>query len=269
MRTDSFIQRFFREFPGMFFVVIGEDERKAAGYKFKSIEVKEQSFRFDGVFLPKSPDDAIIFVEAQFRKKGDFYTRFMAKAVLYLQHYQPKNPWRAVVIFPRRSIDPGIHHHFQEFFESGRLQRVYLNELPQQYFEKFPLNLFRLILESKRRAIATAEKIVRQLPDHIHDPKEQETIFEMVVNLLMSKLPKLSRKEIMKMFEPYLSDIRKSRAYREFTREGKKEKAREIAKTLLQENMSLAFVVKVTGLSPNEVRAFKKELAARKNSRKN
>lgn len=64
------------------------------------------------------------------------------------------------------------------------------------------------------------------------------------------------------MLEPLLSDIKKSRAYREFTREGnrkgKTEKAREIAKTLLQKKMSLEFVAEVTGLSLAEVRALKK-----------
>jgi len=114
MRTDSFIQRFFREFLETFFVMIGEKARKAAGYKFKSIEVKEQSFRFDGVFLPKSRHADFFFFEAQFQKKADFYTRFMAKAALHLQQYQTTNPWRAVVLFPRRSMDTGVHPHFAD-----------------------------------------------------------------------------------------------------------------------------------------------------------
>ena len=95
----------------------------------------------------------------------------------------------------------------------------------------------------------------------------------MLVNLLMSKLPQMARKEVEQMFEPYLSDIRKSRAYREIAREGKREGKREgmregkreVAKTLLQEKMSLTFVAKVTGFSPQEVRVIKKELEARKN----
>ena len=91
MRTDTFFSRFFREFPGTFFSMIGEDERKARGYKFKLIEVKEQSFRFDGAFLPKSAKDPIYFDEVQFRKKFDFYTRFMAKIAIYVQQHQPKN----------------------------------------------------------------------------------------------------------------------------------------------------------------------------------
>jgi len=262
--------------------MIGEKARKAAGYIFKSIEVKEQSFRFDGVFMPKSRRAPFLFFEAQFQKQGDFYTRLMAKIALHLQQYQIKNPWRAVVLFPRRSIDTGVHPHYRELFDSGRLLPIYLNKLPKKFLERFPLNLFRIILEPKRNAIATAEKIVRQLPDNIHDKKAQETVVEMLINLLMSKLPKVTRKEIDKMFEPLLSDIRKSRAYREFTREGKREgkregiregiregkregsregkikKAREIARTLLQKKMSLEFVAEVTGLSPAEVRALKK-----------
>ncbi len=270
MRTDSFIQRFFRQFPETFFLMIGENARKAAGYQFKSIEVKEQSFRFDGVFLPKSRRGPFFFFEAQFRKQTDFYTRLMAKIALHLQQYQMKNPWRAVVLFPRRSVDTGVHPHYWELFGSGRIQRVYLNELPKKYLERFPLNLFRIILEPKRNVVAIAENIVQQLPDNTRDKKTQETIVEMLINLLMSKLNQISRKEIEKMLEPLLSDIRKSRAYREFTREGKREgkregnregkikKAREIAKTLLQKKMSLAFVAEVTGLSQAEVRALKK-----------
>lgn len=190
----------------------------------------------------------------------------MAKIALHLQQYQMTNPWRAVVLFPRRSIDPGVHPHYWELFGSGRLQRVYLNELPKKFLERFPLNLFRIILEPKRNAIATAEKIVRQLPDNIHDKKAQETVVEMLINLLMSKLPKLTRKEIDKMFEPLLSDIKKSRAYREIAREGKQEgmrkgkikKTQEIARTLLQKKMSTEFIMEVTGLSQAEVRALKK-----------
>lgn len=61
MRTDSFINRFFREFPGAFFRLIGEDEQNAARYEFISVEVKEQAFRFDGVFKPNSREDHRIF----------------------------------------------------------------------------------------------------------------------------------------------------------------------------------------------------------------
>ena len=273
MKTDSFINRFFREYPGAFFTLIGEDERKAKKYKFTSIEVKEQAFRFDGVFLPKTKDDHIYFVEAQFSKEFDFYPRFLGEGFVYLRQYQPPNNWRAVVIFPNESADPGIHPHYQEFFESGRLRRIYLNRLPKEHLEKFPLNLFQIILNSEQDALATAKKIIWQLPRQVPNPKEQNTIVDLLINLLITKLPKLSFEEIRKMITPLLTDIKKSRAYRDIAEEVAQEltpkiaqnKAREIAKSLLLNNMNLEFIAKVTGLSKKEVRALSKDLAGRRN----
>lgn len=277
MKTDSFINRFFREFPGAFFTLIGEDERKALRYKFASIEVKEQAFRFDGVFLPATKNELIYFVEAQFSKEADFYPRFLGESFLYLRQYQPANDWRAVVLFPYRSVDPGVHPHYREFFESGRLRRIYLNELPTAQLEKFPLNLFQIILNSEQNVLPTVKKIVRQLPSQFPDIGKQVIVSELLVNLLMNKLPMLSFNEVKKMIAPLLSDIRKSRAYQDIAKEVEQEltpkltptiarnKAREIAQSLLLKHMNLEFIAEVTGLSKKEVRALNKELTARKN----
>jgi predicted transposase YdaD len=99
------------------------------------------------------------------------------------------------------------------------------------------------------------------------------------------------------MIAPLLTDIKKSRAYRDIAEEVAQEltpkitqeltpkiaqeltpkiaqeltpkiaqnKAREIAKSLLQNNMNLEFIAEVTGLSKKEVRALSKRLAVRRN----
>jgi len=138
MKSDKFFYDFFRQFRSAFFTLIGEDGRKARKYKFTVVEVKEQAFRFDGIFIPEALDDDIYFVEAQFGKKRDFYLRLFAEIAVYLRQKQPANHWRAVVIFPTPASDPGIDHHYQEFFESGRLQRLYLNQLPEKLLKKIP-----------------------------------------------------------------------------------------------------------------------------------
>ena len=267
MKTDSFFYRFFREFRAAFFALIGEDERKAEGYEFDSVEVKEQAFRFDGVFKPKSNEDPLYFFEAQFKKEPDFYLRFFGEVAIYLRQNQPENPWRAVVLFPSPDFDPGIHPHYQEFFASGRVRRIYLTALPEAVLAKLPLNLFRLIINSEPEVLSTAKQIIRQLPEEIHDAKKQEIIIELLINLLLSKLPQFSRKDIEKMFEPFLSDVKKSRAYQEFAEEIAQEltskiaqeRNREIAKALLRKKMTLAFISEVTGLSQAELRALKKK----------
>lgn len=167
------------------------------------------------------------------------------------------------------------------FFESGRLQRVYLADLPKAALEKFPLNLLKIIIDSKKKAVSTAEKIIRQLPKQVPNEKQQEIIVELLENLVASKLPNMSRKEIEKMFEPVLSDIKKSRFYREIYREVYREAYREvvgevaqesslkekrkIARTMLKKNFSLELIAEATGLSQKEMRALKKKLAERRN----
>ncbi|MGH7600021.1 MAG: Rpn family recombination-promoting nuclease/putative transposase [bacterium] len=265
MKTDSIINRFFREFPGEFFTLIGENQQKAERYEFISEEVKEQAFRFDGLFKPKAKDDRLYFFEAQFKKEPDFYLRFFGEAAVYLRQNQPENSWQAIVLFPTPEFDPGVHPHYQEFFESGRIKRIYLTGLPKEAFSKFPLNLLKIIIDSNQEALATAETIIRQLPQQVQDEKTQETIVELLINLLINKLPQLSREEIEKMFEPLLSDVKESRFYQEVAEEVEMKKAREIATMMLKKRMSLKLVSEVTGLSPEELRALKKELAQRKN----
>jgi predicted transposase/invertase (TIGR01784 family) len=269
MKTDSFFYRFFLAFPEAFFLLIGLAKQKAIGYKFSSVEVKDIDFRFDGLFVPKAKDVSIYCVEAQFRKEHDFYPRLFGKIFAFLQQYAPANDWRAIVFFPNEAADPGVHLHSREFFESGRLQRIYLANLPQKYLEKFPLNLLKIIIDSKKKVLATAAKIIRKLPAHVSDKKQQETIVELLINLLVSKLPQMSRKEIEKMFEPLLSDVKKSRFYQEIAKEnkqeGREERNREIAKALLRKKMPLKLISDVTGLSAKQIRALTKDLAGRKN----
>jgi predicted transposase/invertase (TIGR01784 family) len=170
-----------------------------------------------------------------------------------------------------------MHPHYREFFESGRIKRIYLTELPKDAFTRFPLNLLKIIIDSKQDALVTAEAIIRQLTQQVQDEKTQEATVDLLINLLLNKLPRMSREEILKMFEPLLSDVKKSRAYQEIANEGKQEgrlegklegkleEKRKIARILLRKKMTLDFVSEVTGLSPAELRALKKGLARRKN----
>ena len=213
MKTDSFFYRFFREFREAFFTLIGEDEQKAKQYDFISVEVKEQSFRFDLVAQPAAREDNLYFFETQFNPEDDFYLRFFGEVAVYLRQKNPVNMWRAVVLFPSPAFDSGVHPHYEEFFGSGRLHRLYLTAIPEELLNKFPLCLFKIIIDPEEKVVATAEKIIRDMREQVPDAGMQEIILELLGNLLLSKLPQMTRKEIEKMFEPLLSDVKKSRFY--------------------------------------------------------
>jgi predicted transposase/invertase (TIGR01784 family) len=284
MKTDSFFYRFFRQYRGAFFTLIGEDKRKAGRYKFASVELKELAFRFDGLFLAASRNDDAYFVEVKFQKDPRFYARFFAEIYVYLAQFPLANDWRAVAIFPTRALDPGVPRHYRELFAEGRVLRIYLDELPQETLEQFPLNLLQIMLDKKPNVLSTVGKIAQRLPAEMPKASAQENFIELMVNLLLSKFPELTRTEIEKMVEPLLSNVKKSRFYRELKEETAQELApkiaqeltpkiaqesslkekREIAKELALRKMSLEFIVEVTRLSPREVRAIMKDFPLRK-----
>jgi predicted transposase YdaD len=56
MRRDTIFYRIFAQSPTILFELIAQLPDRANEYTFDSVEVKETSFRIDGVFLP--PDRA-------------------------------------------------------------------------------------------------------------------------------------------------------------------------------------------------------------------
>jgi predicted transposase YdaD len=84
---------------------MGRDPEVAQDYQFTSIEVKELSFRLDGVFLTDEshPEHPIYFAEVQFQKDSEFYWRFFTEIILYLRQYRPIRQWLAVVLWGSRA----------------------------------------------------------------------------------------------------------------------------------------------------------------------
>jgi predicted transposase/invertase (TIGR01784 family) len=109
VKRDAIFYQIFKRFPSLFFILLDQAPEQAQGYRFKSVEVKEPTFRIDGVFLP--PDDAssktIFFCEVQFQKDEDLYYRFFSESLLYLYRNRSLyDDWYGVVIFPSRNLEP-------------------------------------------------------------------------------------------------------------------------------------------------------------------
>ncbi len=217
MKTDILFYQLFQSFHTLLFELIGRPVVEAQAYQFVSAEIKEKSFRFDGVFLPDVIDKPIILIEVQFQPKEDFYWEFFAEIFLYLNQYRPKQNWQAVAIFARRSFDPGVSIHFQEFFGNERILRIYLEDWLEQKITSVGIGIVQLILASEARA----PELVRELTSIV----EQETgvnrrddIVEFIETVLLYKFPKMSRQEIETMFA--VNDLRETRVYQEAVEEG-------------------------------------------------
>ena len=54
MKRDAILSPIFKRVPGLLFELVKQPPVEAANYRFESVEVKEPTFRIDGVFLRKS-----------------------------------------------------------------------------------------------------------------------------------------------------------------------------------------------------------------------
>ncbi|MBR8828289.1 MAG: Rpn family recombination-promoting nuclease/putative transposase [Gomphosphaeria aponina SAG 52.96 = DSM 107014] len=127
MKTDSLFYLLFQKLPSLLFELSGINQPFAEQYQFRSEEIKQTSFCLDGIFLPPEnhPELPIYFVEVQFQEDTEFYSRFFSEILLYLRQNKLPNPWKSVVIYPRRSLDVGTTANYTELIESERVTRIY------------------------------------------------------------------------------------------------------------------------------------------------
>ena len=128
MKTDTLFYQLFQEFPWIFFQLIQKEETNLNAYEFIAPEIKQRTFRLDGLFTTKEEysDLPLYFVEVQFYQEADFYDRLFPSIFLFFSQYKPTNPeWFAVVIFDRKSNDVAIPTRYREIAQQ-RLQIVYL-----------------------------------------------------------------------------------------------------------------------------------------------
>jgi predicted transposase/invertase (TIGR01784 family) len=163
VKTDIIFYRLFQEFPDIFFELIGNPPEEANLYQFSSVEIKQTAFRIDGVFLPtQGSENPIYFVEVQFQADGEIYSRLIAEICLYLRQNQPSNDWGAVVLYPNRNVDTGNIKHYREFFTSGRVRRIYLDELGEGTSLPIGIATAKLVIATDDIAIALSLGVDRQ-----------------------------------------------------------------------------------------------------------
>lgn len=227
MRTDSIFYQLFQLVPSILFELMGESASKYESYEFSTREVKELSFRFDGIYLPITNDleQLIYFVEVQYRKRDSFYWDLFGEIGLYNSQYQPKQDWRAVAIFAKESFDPGPLKQYQEFFDSGRVSIVYLDRLSQKSSpSSLGLRMIELVQEPEATAGNKARELAQQTRQQITADETQDKILELIDKILVYKFPQLSRQELDRMFT--LDELKQTRYFQDVQQEARVETTR-------------------------------------------
>ncbi|OUL25245.1 flagellar assembly protein H [Nostoc sp. RF31YmG] len=236
MKTDSIFYQLFQSFPSIFFELIGEAATVCNEYTFTSVEIKQTNFRIDGLFLPAIdyPDQPIYFVEVQFQPDPRFYSRLFGEIFLYLRQYPQPNDWRAVVVYPQRSLDPGVPMQYRDLILSQQVQHIYLDELGEVADLSLGVGVVKLVV-SQEKAVAEARLLINKARQEIVDEAVKKQVIELIETIVWYKLPQMTRQEIAEMFG--LSELKQTRAYQEVREEAIKDIKEEIKEEVLLETV--------------------------------
>jgi predicted transposase/invertase (TIGR01784 family) len=267
MKSDSLFYTYFQILPEALLLLAGEhiDPETAAQYRFQSVEIKDLAFRLDGVLALPEFQGQYFFVEVQYQKDVHLYRRIFAEIMMFLHQNRPEGKWRVVVIFPKRSIDAGVPHDYEEYLASERLKIVYLNELASELLENFPLNLLQ-ILAAKSTPDAVSEAARRVLTSPMNAEKRNDVV-RLVRGIIAAKLPTITFEEIRAMIEPTFSELENTQYYRDIKameeqflqrglEKGQRRNQEATALRLLNSGATVEYTVEITGLTLEEVLAL-------------
>jgi len=247
MKTDSLFFRLFQNHPDLVFQLIGDRSPRTGSYAFGSQEVKQLAFRIDGILNPPpyASDLPIVFVEVQgYRDQLKvLYHSFFAEIFLYLRDYQPPNDWMAILIFTKRSLDPRLPNHFQDYANSPRLKHVYLDELPADVADRsLELGVLQLIGIKDDVAPERARQLIERAQSVLTDAAEQDRIVELVLTTLVYKFPTLEREAIKQMLG--LDELKQTRFYQEIAEEERAEERDRLLSLAVPSFVELGLSVK-------------------------
>jgi predicted transposase/invertase (TIGR01784 family) len=235
MRRDTIFYQLFVQSPSLLFDLIPNPPTNTAGYTFDSVEVKETSFRIDGVFLPPNNSGNAYFGEVQFQKDNLLYERILSEIGIYTyRHRDLFYDWRAVVIYPSRSVEQEQLAIVSEFLASGRITRIYLDEL--NTVEPLPIGLELMLLTTleDETAVTEAKSLIyrsQQLPN-------SRAIIDMISTIMVYKFTNLTRTEVEAMIG---ITLQQTRVYQDAKAEGKAEGRQAEGQSLILRQLSRRF----------------------------
>ena len=225
MKTDTIFYTLLQNLPSVLFEILEQSPTQANHYLFSSVEIKELSRRIDGLFLPKPEfsEDPIYFVEVQYQRDDDLYWRLITEAFVYLNQYRPEKPWQAIVMWAKRSLDPGIPIAYQTSLSNEQIQVIYLDELADTS-SSIGLGIIGLVVAPEDEAVQVARNLITQV--QLADVTNRNQLLELVERMLIYKFSNQTRQELEAMFG--LTEWRQTRFYQEVEQEVKEKVKGEV-----------------------------------------
>jgi predicted transposase/invertase (TIGR01784 family) len=251
VKRDALFYQLFQRFPALFFSLLDQPPPDASQYRFESVEVKQPTFRIDGVFLPPATASSktVFFVEVQFQRDNALYDRFFSESLLYL--YRNRNlydDWYGVVIFPSRTLEPENTLLHRSLLDGPQVQRIYLDELGEPSQQPIGIHLMQLTIAEETMA-EQARGLIARVEREESDIGVRREIIELVTTIAVYRFSHLSREEVEAMLGLTLQE---TRVYREAKAEGREEGREEVLAAtlplLLQAGLTVEQIAEQTGV---------------------
>jgi len=251
METDTFFYRFFKTLPSALFQLLGLPGARARAYRFDSVELKK-ALRIDGMFVPRSNNLPLFFLEVQYQRTEAFYANLFAKVFCYLHENDPKQDWQAVALFESRRSEPAHLTPFEVLLASRHVHRIHLDEHPIPANAPVGLGILRLLNSPEE----DLKPLVRKLATD-----SSPFVIELIEELLIRRFSNYGREEIRRMFQ--LTDIRKTKVWQEAHEDGLKEgavhKEQELIRRCLAQGKSAEEIAEFLGIPIKEIRRLAKD----------
>jgi predicted transposase/invertase (TIGR01784 family) len=167
--------------------------------------------------LPPTPEGNVYFCEVQQAKDNLLYERLLAEISIFAYRERESfKDWKAVVIYPTRDIEQERLEVVQEFLDSGRITRIYLDELGAIEDLPWSLGLMALTILSSDEMLEKARGMLQRS----ETSNEGSAILDLVIMAIVYKFAELTRDEVLTMLG---IELKEPRAFREAREEGKRE----------------------------------------------
>jgi predicted transposase/invertase (TIGR01784 family) len=217
MRRDTIFYKIFQQSPTLLFELLPQLPARADEYIFDSVEVKETSFRLDGVFLPPDSLGIVYFAEVQFQPDELLYERMLSEISIYIyRHRDCFFDWQAVAIYPSRSLEQSKREVVADMLASGRITPIYLDELTGEGELSVSLELMVLTTLEGDAAVQKARRMIEQSFLLL----DGRGIMELVSTIMVYKFNNLSRDEVDAMLG---IELQQTRVYQDAKAEGRTE----------------------------------------------
>jgi predicted transposase/invertase (TIGR01784 family) len=164
------------------------------------------------VFIPPDSSGIVYFCEVQFQIDELLYERMLAEISIYVyRHRTLFSDWQAVVIYPSRTVEQSRREIVREVLTSGRITRVYLDELGNG--SELSTGLGLMVLTTLEGDLAKVE--ARRL---IGQAQGNRAIIDLVSTIVLYKFTNLSRDEVNLMLG---IELQQTRVYQEAKDEGR------------------------------------------------